>query len=465
MLGPEMMRQTSDVEAVVRLTRSSGTFATQNLTVDYRGIYAESEFMSIFNFPLKYGDSASALNRPYSVILTSEKAEELFGSVNPIGKTVEHEGMGPFEVTGVFGQLNPKTHLQFDAVLSLETLVAGEAAGTDYELSNWNRNTKFYNYVRLADGADPERLESIANLLGEEHHNSLTLAAPRYTLQRVTQVNLGKDLSNQIGAIFPAAAAIAFSIYAALLMLVAIINYITLSASRSLERAKEVGIRKVMGASRGQIIKQSVSEAVLLALIALGIAAVMFVWLADQYNNMLFVRRSSAMIEVADLGPVVWVMFILFAVIAGVLAGILPAINMSKHSPVRVLNGPISWTGGRRFTGRKILVVLQFSLSMVAIVMTSVLYNQTRYILAADYGFDQEQLVHVRLGNVSYETLKDELTKIPGIMEVAATSSVPAAGPTYNTTIQIPGEEDVSLIQQFSVDANFLSQYRLPVVI
>ncbi len=201
------------------------------------------------------------------------------------------------------------------------------------------------------------------------------------------------------------------------------------------------------------------------SLIALGIAAVMFVWLADQYNNMLFVRRSSAMIEVADLGPVVWVMFILFAVIAGVLAGILPAINMSKHSPVRVLNGPISWTGGRRFTGRKILVVLQFSLSMVAIVMTSVLYNQTRYILAADYGFDQEQLVHVRLGNVSYETLKDELTKIPGIMEVAATSSVPAAGPSYNTTIQIPGEEDVSLIQQFSVDANFLSQYRLPVVI
>jgi len=464
MLGPELMRQTEEIENLVQMSRSGGSLATEALTVEYTGIYSDPAFFELFNFPLKYGDPASALSNPYSIVLTSEKAEELFGTTNPVGQSVHREGTGALEITGVFDELNPKTHLRFDVVLSLETLRARVTKESDFGLGKWSDNTSFYNYIKVAENANVERIEELATLLGAEHHNSTTREEPKYSLQPVTGINLGPDHTNQIARVFSGISAMIFSIYAALLMLVAIINYITLSASRSLQRAKEVGIRKVLGAGRGQIIKQSVSEAVMLALIALVIASIMFFWLVDQFNNLAFARRWSALISVGDLDIKLWLVFLGFALTAGVLAGILPAVNMSRFVPVRVLNGPVVWAGKHKLTGRKVLVVFQFSLSIVAIVTTAVIYKQARFIMEADYGFDQEQLVHLNLGNVNYETLRTELLRIPGITEIAATSSVPAAGSVTQNTIEMDGFDRPLLIQHLAVDEHFLDQYKLSVV-
>lgn len=283
-------------------------------------------------------------------------------------------------------------------------------------------------------------------------------------LQALTAINLGPELSHQIGPVMPAASAYALGLFAFALMLVAIFNYVSLTVARSLQRAREIGLRKVIGAHRGQIVRQFVTEAVVVSVVAMLLATVLLVVLLPGFNGL---RGFQEDLDMGTLS-IDWVRdggtylaFFVFAIGVGIIAGLLPAYKMASYAPVRVLRGLVTARGFSARGLRRMLIIGQFTLAIVAIITTMVVYKQVALVMATDYGIGEEQLITVPLQDASYETLRSEWMRLPGIVQVAATSSPPVVGPKDWVHVQTDGMDSPVRIQSYSIDAPFLDQFRV----
>ncbi len=463
-VGPALLAQHPGVENAVRMSRMGGAATYGDQTFEMNGLYAEPSFFDVFDFALAEGDIHTALSTPYTLVLTRAAATKFFGDEDPIGKVIHRDQLGDFTVTGIVDDSDYKTHLTFDALASFTTVEAREAGGAALYLDDWNIASRYYNYLLLADGASPDDVEALAANLAVRNHTDESKSVPELQLQALTSINLGPELANQIGSPMPALTAYALGLFGLILIVIAIFNYITLSVSRSMKRAREIGIRKVMGAHRGQIVRQFLSEAVLVALLALVLAGGLLAWLMPGFNNL------QAFQDDLDMGMVsinlardggLFVLFVLFAAGIGIVAGLYPAFKMSSYVPTRVLKGVSRAQGFSGFTMRKVLVVFQFSLSIIAVITTMVIYRQFTFLMQSDYGFGEAQMVNVELQGVAYETFRNEVMRLPGVTAVAATSSPPTSGSKTWTDIQAEGMEEPILIQFYSIDHPFLDQYRL----
>ncbi|MCZ6705415.1 MAG: ABC transporter permease [Bacteroidetes bacterium] len=464
-LGPELVQQHSGVEAVVRMRRTGGILLHEGRSASFRGVFAEPTFFDFFAFPLRWGESSSALKNPFSIVLSYDLAQLLFGTQNPVGQIIQFQDSGDYEVTGVLDPLPSNTHLRVKAVVSFSTLPSLDQENAYWSLDSWTNNSQFYNYILLSPDTLPADVEDVAAALTGPHQVNDQYEPPKYRLQNVANVNLGKDLSNQIVSVMSREGAIAFSIMAIILMITAIFNYVSLSISRSLKRAKEIGIRKVVGAHRGQIIRQLMSESVLLSLLALVVAVALFFWLVPQFNALSFISRKGSTLELSTVvDPMLVLYFVLFAILVGLLAGLYPALSMSRFRPVHILKGVSRIGGFKRITLRKSLIVFQFSLSIIAVLNTITIFRQATMVMNADYGFDQEQLVQIRLSGIEYDLFKEEIMSIPGVTQVAAASSLPAGSSTTSTDIQTDEMAEPALIQHIAIDEQFIDQYRLETI-
>jgi len=352
-LGPELVQQHPGVEAVVRMRRTGGILLYENRSASFGGVFAEPTFFDFFAFPLRWGEPSSALNNPFTIVLSHDLSQNLFGIQNPVGQIIQFQDSGEYEVTGVLKPLPTNTHLRVNALVSFSTLPSLEQENAYWSLDSWTSNSQFYNYILLSSNASTADVEAVAASLTGPYHVDDRYAPPTYRLQNVSDVNLGEDLSNQIVSVMSREGAIAFSIMAIILMITAIFNYMSLSISRSLKRAKEIGIRKVVGAHRGQIFRQLMSESVLLSLLALVVAVALFFWLVPQFNALSFISRKGSTLELSKVvDPMLVLYFVLFAILVGLLAGLYPALSMSRFRPVRVLKGVSRIGGFNRITLR-----------------------------------------------------------------------------------------------------------------
>ncbi len=375
--------------------------------------YVDSTFFSVFPFPMLAGNASTALNEPNSVVLTKTTAEKYFGKEDPIGKTLLFDEREPYKVTGIIADLPSNTHFRFNVLLPFRNLY----------MRNWGLgwgNNYYYGYFKLAPNADAAELSA---RIGEYAKKNDEIA-DIFFLQAVKDIHLysGLDIDLYGSSKERAPYVRIFWIVGMLIIFIACINFMNLSTARSEKRAKEIGLRKTIGANRGSIVGQLLMESVLFALLAYVLALCAL--------NLILPSFSALMEKQLVLGPQQWPMLLAFlggAVAIGLLAGSYPALVLSSFQPIRVLKGTFSPAKGGVYF-RRTLVVVQFAVTVVLILGTLVVYQQFKYFMKKNLGYAKDQLVYMqRQGEIGkhYNAFRQELLQHPGIAGVTTSSDVP----------------------------------------
>ncbi len=373
----------------------------------------DPSFLKMFAFPLSHGTMETALDSPYSLVISQEMKKKYFGADDPLGQTITVNNQYEFTVTGVLETLPHNSILQFDFLIPYEFLTVTKATNPSFGANS------ILTFVRIQDNATEFQVnDKIREFIKARNPQSSTTLL----LMPFTRIHLhayfGWD--RDPGAI---QYVYIFSIIAMFVLLIACINFMNLSTARSANRAKEVGLRKVVGAQKHHLIRQFYGESVVYAFIALVFAIILVSILLPVFSRL---AGKELTWSVAGIGPMLLGLIVL-TILSGVLAGSYPALFLSTFQPVKVLRGGLK-SGAASSTFRRILVVVQFSLSILLIIGTTIVYKQLSYMKQKSLGWDKEQLLYVILrGNIgeSYEALKTELTKDSRILGVSASSHIP----------------------------------------
>ncbi len=375
----------------------------------------DPSFLKIFSFPLLHGDVRTALDNPHSIIITEEKAKKYFGHVDAIGKTLTLNNQLDFTVTGVMKNIPRTSYLQLDLVFPYEILrVMG------WNIEKWTNNSTL-TFVLLRETSQPELVAQKIHALVAKHDSG---EDQEYSLRPLTQIYLfsyfgfgNKKGNAQYIAIFSA--------IAVFVLLIACINFMNLSTARAAKRAREVGMRKVVGAVKRQIIQQFYCESCVFVVLSL-LLAILLVWLVLPVFNTLSGKDISLYALSTGLAPLA-LSGILF--MTGIIAGSYPALFLSSYHPVKVMKTTIG-SGRSSSVFRKVLVVVQFSLSIALIIGTGIVYSQLGFIKEKSLGFDKDHLISIPIRGRdvqdSYNALKKEMFKLTGVIATSASGHKPS---------------------------------------
>jgi len=431
--GPLLKVAFPDIERVTRVLPNNTTVFRykDKLFNEQNGFFADENFFNVFSVNVTEGDKKTALNDPFSVMITPEIAKKYFGNEDPINKAVildntKHE----FKVTGIFEPFPSNAHMHPNMLFSFNTLKDPVIYGEKQLETNYGNNS-FYTYLLLPKNYNAETISRQLNSFLDKYvhmpgmpPNIKTSQATKLTMQKLTDIHLKSHLDDEIEPEGSMTRVYIFSIIAAFILLIACINYMNLSTARSALRAKEIGVRKVIGAQRKEIIRQFLGESVLVTWLAL-ILAMVLTWLLLPYIN------SLAHLNLAFSSLFGWNIFIgilCLPFFIGLLSGIYPAIFMSSFKPVEVIKGVLR-VGSGNISFRKVLVVVQFSVSIVLIVATTVVFQQLSYIENKSLGFNKDHiLVTSYPGTLTkqFESFRQELVKNPAIRAVGRSSRIPS---------------------------------------
>lgn len=442
-----------EVEKTVRIQPEGGgliTYKDKKLNVDDI-MFADRTIFDVFSFPFLYGDPATALAQPQSIVVTKSLAEKLFGCADKaLGQTVAFSNNFPNRVTGVIDDIADNSHLQFSALRSLP----------DNYTSGW-QNFGLYTYLLLANGSDPKTLEAkLPGFYQKYLKKEMGPLTYRMELQPLTSIHLRSHLDYEISPNGTLSTIYTFAIIALLILLIAGINYVNLYTVRAIARTREVGVRKAVGSRRGQLISQFMTESMLMAFLA-SIAGIV---LANLFLP-LFNELADKSFVLAAYGPLTTGLLIAaFTVLLGLVSGLYPALLLSGFKPVIALQGRLTnQSGGGQF--RQSLVVFQFVAAVALISCSWVIYRQMGYVTHKNLGFNKDQVLTFHLDGDEVRTqiqaLKNELTKSPLIEQVAAASNpignnnIGADGMFFEQNGVIP--TTAQIVQTFSVDADYLS--------
>ena len=429
--APAMIEEFREVEAATRITGyRNGYFTYQNKSYKSDGvIYADSLFFEMFSFQLISGDPETILKEPFTLVINEETAKNIFGKENPIGKVLRWNNKDDLLITGVVKSPPENSHLQFTSLISFSSLYEDKRLYMD-----WNGGMQYYHYIELLPGISKEIIESRLPDFMNRHINYIFEGSGysiNASLQPVLDIHLKSGYVGEIGMTGSMSNIYIYSAIALFILLIACINFMNLTTAKSTRRAREIGLRKILGAERESLIGQFLGESVIMSLLGLIIALILIEILLPEFNNM--VNRELDLYQVRNLDLIIGIP--LFVIIIGVLAGSYPAFIMSAFTPVNVLKGTIS--GQKGSSGfRNVLVLVQFAISLVLIICTLVIYAQLGYIKSKDVGYQKENILVLRFTSENfrdkYMILKEGLKNIPGVINSSATSEIPGTGFTSN---------------------------------
>lgn len=458
-LADKLLSEYDDLDYAVRIRKGFGTDwvgIEQNVNIPIGGFFVDPEFIDLFQLEMLAGDARTALKLPNSVVLKEETAHRLYGNTDVLGKIITVGELGDYIVTGVLKD-NEQSHIKFEALASLSSLTIIEEQDSLLRASvkNWKNRTSGWVYIQLKEGVEVAAVENHLEAINVENYSDLEDFDQEFGLQALTKISPGPLMGNEIGPFLPLIFVYFLSGLAFVVMLSASFNYMNLSIARALTRAKEVGIRKVSGATKPQLIIQFLTEAILLSLFALLISHAVLYLLKPAFSQLHFSQllqwnlRQDAEVFMYSLG---------FSLIIGLLAGIIPAITLSSFQASQVLKDLSSIKLFSKLGLRKFLIVAQFSLSLIFIISASLVFNQLKSMISADFGFKTADIINVQLNNTSYQQLKTELLKYPDVVNVTAASHIPASGSTWGTTVKKNWHDEVELdMSYFNVDENYIS--------
>ena len=424
-------------------------------------LFCDSTFFDVFSFTLLKGDPHHALDAPNSIILTKEAAKKYFGNNDPVGKPLElTTSFGrtfTLQVTGIAAEPPANSHFTFNALVSMQTLG---------DISNFWSFHMFHTYVLLNDGGSKNLLENKFKQFSEKYidNNPNADGKQEIHLQPITDIHLHSQMTGEIGTNGDITYVYVFSGIALFVLLIACFNFMNLSTVRSLQRAKEVGLRKVVGAERSQLIKQFLGESVLVAFVALVLSLLITILVLPVFNQLS--ERSLSLSFSNDYYLILLLVFLVGFV--GIVSGIYPAFVLSSFKPVEVLKGKFL----KSFKGdlfRKVLVSFQFVISIALIASTIIVYRQLQFMQTKKLGFEKDHVLVVTLpknsGAEKLESFKGALLNNPRITSVAASSSVPGTIiPVNQVHNENAGPNKNSSMQMLFVDEDFIKTMQMKIV-
>ncbi|PEN11200.1 hypothetical protein CRI94_16570 [Longibacter salinarum] len=426
-LAEAMDEQIPAVEQTTRIGQIRTLAFTGENGVTTNGLYAEPSFFDVFGFEMKEGgDPRKVLQQPGQILLKEELAEKLFGGASAIGQHVTLENHSTFTVAGIVAEPPGETHLTFDMLASFATLRDLERGS---QAEDWRNTWTFAVYARIDDAASLAGIESLLSEISDQRYDGREVRID-FFVQKLGDIALGPQLSNEIAS-YSLSGTIVYILagLALLVMLAAGFNYVSLSVARAMSRSQEIGVRKTTGARRGQIVTQLLAEAVMIAILALGLGYVLLAWLLPAFNHLGPMQMMG--IEVSRstlLDPTLIAIFAGFTVITGLVAGLYPALRLSRVQPAEILSSSPGNSMGSSSRLRTGLAGVQFALAIVFVSVAALLAWQVDYMTAKDYGFKTADRLVVDIDGRSIETLRSELAQASAVEAVTLTSAYPVSG-------------------------------------
>ena len=451
-----------EVEASVRVGGDGLLVHKGNVKFQEKNtVIADSSLFDVFDFPLVYGDKHTALKEPMSIVLSQSAAKKYFGNSNPLGQQVQLSGAAiNATITGIMKDIPENSQIKADMFVSMSS--HKQIYGNPTSDSEWT-NHNYYTYILLKPHTNAKALEAKFPAFMETHHGEdarklqmqdyLSLEPLRDVYLKSKRDGFEKGSINNVRI---------FSIVAIFILLIACINFINLTTARSTERAKEVGIRKVVGAARLQLTWQFIGESVTICLLAFGLSVLLCSLLMPAFNQLAGKTIATSIFT----NPIYIIVLFLLSVCIGVIAGFYPSLVLSSFKPVSVLKGRFT-SGTRGLILRKGLVVFQFTISIILIVGTIVVYNQLNYMRNQDLGFSKEQTIVINTNfDKNKDAFKQSLSSVPGVISTSYSSSVPGGGHSsaYSEMENKAGETQKTNLDLYFVDFNYIRQYQFKIV-
>lgn len=463
-MAPLLLNDFPQVKQAVRIIGGEALVKYEDKLFEERRLYfADPAVFKVFDLPMISGSEASALLNPSSVVITQTIAQKYFGNADAIGKALVMDGAN-LKVTGVIKDVPANSHLTFDFLVSMATAKKKDS-GYDWLFTNWYSNN-FYTYVLLPDNYDPANLTQQLQAFADRHNANTINTKHHYTLEKLTDIYLRSNRENQAGQTGNITSLYVFSAIALFVLLIACINFINLSTARAAERAKEVGIKKVNGVSRAELVAQFFTESFMMVGIALVIAVLAACILMPPFNAF-----AGKAIVFELFTPIHVAVLIGILLVVGILSGVYPAFVLSGFNPVTALKGTLK-SSPLSIGIRKGLVVFQFSISIILIISSIVVYTQLQFMQNHDLGFKLSQTLVINFegdGNVQRQNqyIVNELQRVKGVKSVTASSEVPGVSKSGGWSMEFvkkTGDTIHAELPIYLTDFNFMKQYNIPMV-
>ncbi|MDE2728121.1 MAG: ABC transporter permease [Gemmatimonadota bacterium] len=456
--GPALRRDFPEIELLVRIRGTETAWLVDlgnTIYYERKVIWAEPELFEMFDMPLVLGDPETALAEPYSMVISEELAFKYFGAEDPIGKAVNLDNRWDFMVTGVMENVPTNAHMRPDMLVSYTTMNAIRS----WDLDDWEYHRNLYTYIRLRENVSPDEFEAKLPAFLERHagdHYREEGISLRPSLQPLVDIHLYSNRESEHEPNGDIRYVALFMVIAFLILIIACINFINLATARSEMRAREVGVRKVLGANRMQLIRQFLGESVLMAGLAAIVAVILVQLVLPAVNEIAGKQLALPLTDGRVLAAL-----ILGTIAIGLAAGSYPATYLSGFLPAVVMKG--SPESGRKGLGmRQVLVVVQFSMSIFLLVSTAIIYDQLEYIQTKRLGFDKEHVMVVPITGspqqVNTPVLRRRLSELPGVVATSTTTGVPGMRilPILEVRPEGMSPEDHLMMATLHVDEHFL---------
>ncbi|NIJ52662.1 ABC transporter permease [Dyadobacter arcticus] len=457
-LGEKLSVGQSVVEKSTRVVRNFGGNLNNGIkTLNVDGMYVDPAYFDIFGFKLEKGKPCI---EPRTVVLSKETAERFFGNADPVGKTLVSQELGTFMVSGVFSSIKPfTTHLKSDMVVSMATF---PQLNKMVQNDNW-QDYNTYTFVLLTKGGQQEVLDKAIHEVARDNNKNVTfkdIKSHNYRSQRLSKISPDSEGLINNPYVEPLWKIGVSMLVPLIVILLAGFNYVNLTLTRSLSRGREVGVRKVAGAKRWQLVLQFLTETVVIAFFALGVGYLGLLFIKS------FVHVGWLNFEVQQT-ELLWVSFVIFTLLTGIMAGMLPARILSSYEPAQILKGDLGPAGLGRISFRKSLVVIQFVVALVFMTFTGISNSQFDYMATDNENFNRKDIVNIPVPARDFKLLANEMGKQADVERVGLASATLNEG-AGKAKISNIGSKGQRLAAQdtyiYAVDGNFIENMQLKFV-
>lgn len=425
-------------------------------------IFADDGFFDIFTHLFIYGDKETALREKNSIILTRSAAEKYFDTSNPMGRSLTLNNNVTFKVTGVIADVPVNSHFTFEMAATYSSLVD---LPVGIYLDQWGATFGSYTYVLLHKGSDPvEFSNKIAPYLNDTM-KVIDGVTKSFIFQPVDSIHLHSDLEDEIEPNSSVTNLLILGSIALFILILACINFVNLTTARSVKRAREIGVRKVFGAERQQLISQFLGESILITMVSLICALVIVELFTPAFNGLIGTELSYSFFS----DPGISIAILASAIITGILSGLYPAFFLTKYQPVKVIKGSMHTSKGESAFLRKFLVLLQYCISVILIILTIAINMQVRYMRSFDMGFDSDEVIVLKTPErMSYnsEMIKAELNALPGVINTTASLGIPVFGSGFGTNLipDMAHEDESFMVSVRMIDHDYLDFYGIKLI-
>jgi putative ABC transport system permease protein len=452
-----------DMVLVVRNFRGDANYNDKIITIE--GVYAQESFFSVFSFNLKEGDRPTALKEPYSLVISETTAKKLFSDEDPIGKTIRLNDKENYTITGVMEDMPNNSHIRSEVLASYSTYELKQNEESEVKanrLTRWNNMWSNYIYLVVRPDQDIEALQASLDQISEDENKVDEHTTINMWLQPLAAIAPGESLNNQIGPSMELKIVWIIVALSFVVLVSACFNYTNLSIARSLRRSKEVGIRKTVGASTGNVFTQFILEAVVISGLSLVFAFVLYYLVLRPR----FLELGEEIGEMVTLSPslLTFLYFGLLAIVTGLFAGFFPSLFLSRISVHKVLKDVSSLKLFGNIAFRKVLIVFQYTLSLAFIIGATMAYKQYDFAVNFDLGYETENILNINLQGNEVERVKAALSEIPEITDMSASTLVTSVGSYWGTKAKYKDPLDSTNIHYNGIDENYIPIHGLEII-